>query len=102
MYYLYIAMRLNLKRHTQEQIQDIFKTVSYHPTLTRTEPPDIETYPLADSLLKAYWQNDFPRQMRLAKLCETRAKKATNPATLVIHTGHMSTKEGVGGKLMDE
>lgn len=80
-------MQLGLRRSTQEQIQDIFKSVSYHRSLKRVSVPIQGDYPLIDSLLTAYLKNNENKCDGLVKTCENYAKKASNNCTVDIDTG---------------
>ena len=88
-------MRLKLKRDTQEQIQILFKTVSYHSnSMDRVfnantgvrKGNEFDSYPYIDLLLMAHWNNNHDKEDSLAKLCENIAKKATNNCDIDIRT----------------
>ena len=80
-------MRLELKRDTQKQIEEIFKTASYHSTpIKRVISANTDgNHPLIDSLLAAHWKNQDEREDAMAETCEHLAKKASNSCTLVIN-----------------
>lgn len=80
-------MRLELKRGTQEQIEEIFKTVSYHSTPIKRvfNANQVNEHPLIDSLLAAHWKNQDEREDAMAETCEHLAKKASNSCAVVIN-----------------
>ena len=80
-------MRLKLKRDTQEQIQEIFKIVSYHSnTMNRAFNSPNAEHPLIDSLLNAHWKHRDERESNMARSIENFAKKATNNCDTDIRT----------------
>ena len=80
-------MRLKLKRDTQEQIQEIFKTVSYHSnSMDRVFIGHQADHPLIDSLLNAHWKHQDERESNMARSIENFAKKATNNCNVDIRT----------------
>ena len=79
-------MNLRLLNKTQRQLRDIFASVSYNLTMKRIAPPVQKTQPLIDSLLTAYWGNQYHRCNNLANACEHLSSKASNECDLDIRT----------------
>ncbi len=78
-------MQLNLKRDTQEQIQTIFKGVSYNPTMKRiVNIVSNNSHSLVDSLLVAHTKNDNDKENNLARICEHMSKKASNSCNVKV------------------
>ena len=82
-------MKLMLLNRTQRAIQAIFKPVSYTGQASKTTVPDNDYIPtgIADSLLAAYWNNNYHKYHNLAKICEHMSKKATYDADIATDIG---------------
>ena len=78
-----------LLNSTQRAIQAIFKQVSYTGPATKATIPDNDHIPtgIADSLLAAYWHNNYHKYTNLAKMCEHMSKKATFDADITTDNG---------------